>query len=451
MPPRKKNTSKDKRFCMACGAQEPETNILVFDEGFSLCEECVAANADKLRNMFPEFRDDIQKAISRVNAKYSAPHQNKKDPEVKSFTVNVPPPAEIKAFLDQYVVGQEGAKKALAVAVHNHYRRINPVESEKKFKELEDVEIEKSNILLMGPTGSGKTLLARTLARMLDVPFAIADATTLTEAGYVGEDVENILLNLIQAAGMDLERAKNGIIFVDEIDKIGRRTENVSVTRDVSGEGVQQALLKILEGTIARVPPAGGRKHPEQKYLELDTTNILFICGGAFVGLQDIVSKRYAKKHFGFTAEADTNSNNAQKKDAILRPDPEDLVKYGMIPEFVGRLPVVAMLNELTEDDLVHILTTPKNCIVKQYRKLLALDGIDIEFTDGAVRAIAKEALTRKTGARGLRAIMEDLMIDVMYNIGDYAKQKKLVITEEHVIAQLKEPGVLVELLKKGK
>ncbi|MBO7298647.1 MAG: ATP-dependent Clp protease ATP-binding subunit ClpX [Kiritimatiellae bacterium] len=451
MPPRKKNTSKDKRFCMACGAQEPETNILVFDEGFSLCEECVAANADKLRNMFPEFRDDIQKAISRVNAKYSAPHQNKKDPEVKSFTVNVPPPAEIKAFLDQYVVGQEGAKKALAVAVHNHYRRINPVESEKKFKELEDVEIEKSNILLMGPTGSGKTLLARTLARMLDVPFAIADATTLTEAGYVGEDVENILLNLIQAAGMDLERAKNGIIFVDEIDKIGRRTENVSVTRDVSGEGVQQALLKILEGTIARVPPAGGRKHPEQKYLELDTTNILFICGGAFVGLQDIVSKRYAKKHFGFSAEADTNSNNAQKKDAILRPDPEDLVKYGMIPEFVGRLPVVAMLNELTEDDLVHILTTPKNCIVKQYRKLLALDGIDIEFTDGAVRAIAKEALTRKTGARGLRAIMEDLMIDVMYNIGDYAKQKKLVITEEHVIAQLKEPGVLVELLKKGK
>lgn len=451
MPPRKKNTSKDKRFCMACGAQEPETNILVFDEGFSLCEECVVANADKLRNMFPEFRDDIQNAIHRVNAKYSAPHQNKKDPEVKSFTVNVPPPAEIKAFLDQYVVGQEGAKKALAVAVHNHYRRINPVESEKKFKELEDVEIEKSNILLMGPTGSGKTLLARTLARMLDVPFAIADATTLTEAGYVGEDVENILLNLIQAAGMDLERAKNGIIFVDEIDKIGRRTENVSVTRDVSGEGVQQALLKILEGTIARVPPAGGRKHPEQKYLELDTTNILFICGGAFVGLQDIVSKRYAKKHFGFTAEADAKSNNVQKNDAILRPDPEDLVKYGMIPEFVGRLPVVAMLNELTEDDLVHILTTPKNCIVKQYRKLLALDGIDIEFTDGAVRAIAKEALTRKTGARGLRAIMEDLMLDVMYNIGDYAKQKKLVITEEHVIAQLKEPGVLVELLKKGK
>ncbi len=361
----------------------------------------------------------------------------------------VPSPRQIKETLDQYVVGQDETKKVLSVAVHNHYKRIAAEEAEAAAGAadaaggnrgaaatekpdggeagFDDVELEKSNILLVGPTGSGKTLLARTLARMLDVPFAIADATTLTEAGYVGEDVENILLNLIQAAGMDVKRAEKGIVFVDEIDKIARKTGNVSITRDVSGEGVQQALLKIIEGTLARVPPSGGRKHPEQRYIEIRTKNILFICGGAFVGLDKIMERRSADRHFGFAGLAQDSAEAARsgaKGGAAAgggrpqRPEPEDFIEFGLIPEFVGRLPVVSAMSELTEDELVRILTEPRNALFKQYRKSFRMEGVDLRFSPDAAREIAKEALRRKTGARGLRAILEDLMTDLMFEIG---------------------------------
>ena len=370
----------------------------------------------------------------------------------------VPSPREIKEFLDQYVVGQDETKKVLSVAVHNHYKRIFEAPSAKSEDDLADVELEKSNILLVGPTGSGKTLLARTLARLLDVPFAIADATTLTEAGYVGEDVENILLNLLQAADMNVRRAEKGIVFVDEIDKIARKTGNVSITRDVSGEGVQQALLKIVEGTLSRVPPGGGRKHPEQKYIEVRTKDILFICGGAFVGLDKIMERRSSDRHFGFAADAPAPGAASAGGDAPaaprrLRPEPEDFIEFGLIPEFVGRLPVVASLEELTEDDLVRILREPRNALVKQYRKLFLLEGIDLSFDDGAVRAIAREALARKTGARGLRAIMEELMTDLMFEVGTSgkapppSKRRALVVTEELVRAGLERRGNLAAAL----
>lgn len=438
--------AKDEPRCSFCGRSRSEVGILIIGpDGANICDECAKLCVEMTDEQGARKNPSAAPMSPAKVASTAAGLRTEKNPEPEPLKpIALKKPSEIRAVLDDYVIGQSQAKKVLSVAVYNHYKRLN----DKLFgnadaagtagggnaeaADLRDVEVEKSNILVIGPTGCGKTLLAKTLARLLDVPFAIADATTLTQAGYVGDDVENILVRLLQAAGGDVRRAETGIVYIDEIDKIGRKGDSASLTRDVSGEGVQQALLKIIEGTVSNVPPNGGRKHPDQKYVQIDTSNILFICGGAFVGLERIIGSRIGNKFLGFDVSEKTGATlSAEQIMAELQP--EDLFEFGMIPEFIGRLPVVSALSQLTREDLEHILTQPKNALIKQFRKLFSMEGAELVFEDSAVSAIAEKAIALGTGARGLRSILEKFMLDTMYELPERGNAKRVVITADVV------------------